>query len=362
MRVLIFSFLPFFLFSAEQEIASLNLHFTSLANEEFHSPSLFEEETCLYGNPSLFLGEKTIRVFLYGEPFIASICEDGIAFAIRSRGAPLQGKVIEPSIRWRPGFRLGAGVHFDHDAWMAAADWTYFRNNQICSIGSASITPLFIDASSYQQIPQGLFQGAKEQWLLSLNIFRFTLSRPYYLSKELGITPLIGAMVGWIDQDLSISYRSNSLSQVGVVAFQTDVENNAWRVGPLVGTRLNWFIRRGVWLEGALQGALLYKRCNARQYESAVGNNSSDSRVRLAENATNIQPWFDSQLGIGWGYYFNSLCNYIEVSLLYESQYFWKELFSRTLDQQIAGSQNRFLNNLGDLSMQSASLRIRLDF
>lgn len=327
------------------------------------SPSSEKKENeTLYGNPSSFQGAKSIRSFLYGEPFLASIREEGVAFAIRSTGAPLQGKLIEPSSHWRPGFRIGAGIHFDHDAWEGIVDWTYFCSNFIHSIENSFITPLFIDASSYAQVPQGFFQNAKEQWTFSFNKLRFALFRPYYLSKELAIAPVIGAFAALIDQGLEISYRSNLPSASGVVAYQTDIENNAWRVGPLVGTKLDWNIKNGFWISGALQGAALYKRCTSRQRESSVGNVNGDFRILLDENTYNIQPWVDCQLGLGWGAYFNCLRNYVEVGLIYETQYFWGELFSRTLYQQVNGTQNRSLNSLGDLSMQSAALRIRLDF
>lgn len=316
-----------------------------------------------YGNPPTFPSEKGLRMFLYGEPFLASLREDGLAFAIRAHAsAVLHGKLVEPSTQWLPGFRIGCGTHLNHDSWDWMLDWSYFRNNVVRTEKMPFLTPIFIDASSYAQVPQGAFQEAKEQWTCSINTLCFGLTRAYFLSEELAIAPRMGLLANWIDQNIEVSYRSSSLSSSGVVAYQTSIENNAWKVGPSVGTKIDWYIKKEVRIFGALQGAMLYRRVNARQRENSVGNTEGDFRIFLNECMGALQPWFDTQLGFGWGSYFNCSKNFVEITFQYETQYFWHELYSRTLYQQIQGGQNRFLNNLGDLSMQSASVRIRLDF
>jgi len=315
-----------------------------------------------YGNPPSYTCDPSIRTFLYGEPFFASIREDGTAFAIRSSpSGALQGKIAEPSVRWRPGFRIGCGVHLDHDSWEGSVDWTYFRNNFIQSLETPFLTPLFIDASSYSQIPQGFFQHAKEQWKFSLNSLCFLIYRPYFLSEQLGIVPQVGLFANWIDQNFAIFYRSDALTS-GVVAFQTTIENDSWKVGPFLGTRIDWYIKKEVRLFGALKGGALYRKVFAEQQECSSGNSQGDVRIFLVENVSSIQPWLDCQFGFGWGACLNCAKNFLEVTFLYETQYFWHELYSRTLFEQIPDSQNRFLNNLGDLGIQNASVRIRLDF
>jgi hypothetical protein len=315
-----------------------------------------------YGNPPSFPCEALIRVMLYGEPLLASLRQDGISYAIRaSLEGPLHGTFVEPLARWRPGFRIGCGVHFDHDAWEGGVSWTYFRSQLIQTVQDPFLTPLFIDASSYQQIPQGFMQEAKEQWRCSLNNLMVLLSRPYFLSQQLGIVPQVGFLANWIQQNLLISYRSDAVG-TGVVAYQTTMGNDSWKVGPCIGTRVDWYIRKEIRLFGGVQGATLYRRVQAEQVENAIGNVGGDVRIFLTESAIVLQPWIDGQFGLGWGSCFRCAKTYLEVTLLYEVQYFWHELFSRTLMQQIPSSQNRFLNQYGDLSMQSASIRMRVDF
>ena len=126
MRVLIFSFFLLPLFGSEDLDYITGCPSCSPVASKKPAP-IEKPPEIRYGNPPSFCGEKTVRAFLYGEPFLASVREDGISFAIRSTGSPLQGKFVEPAARWRPGFRVGGGVHFDHDAWEGSVDWTSYR-------------------------------------------------------------------------------------------------------------------------------------------------------------------------------------------------------------------------------------------
>ncbi len=335
--------------------------------------SLFADECC-YGNPPAYLGKPCIRSILYGEYFFASVREDGLSYAIRTNGNPLDGKLIEPSDRWRPGFRIGFGSHLAHDSWEISGDWTYFYSDLIQTVhaafapaGSTYLTPIFIDASSYAQMLGGgkSVQEAKEQWTLSFNTISFSLSRPYHLSRELSVRPLTGLMANWIDQDVAISYLTSAPPSGGgnnVVDYRTLIQNDTWRAGPFFGGMMDWYIQRKFRFFGALRGAALYRSLHFSQTQTSVGNSGGDFRLFLRDASHRLQPWVDCRLGLSWGTFFRCSRHYFEAGLQYECQYFWHEFESRILCQQIPNSQDRSLNNLGDLSWQSVGLRLRLDF
>ncbi len=337
------------------------------------APLLASSEEC-YGNPPAYLGKPCIRSILYGEYFFASVREDGLSYAIRSSsGNPLSGKLIEPSDRWRPGFRIGFGSHLAHDSWEISGDWTYFYSDLIQTVhasfaspGSTYLTPIFIDASSYAQILGGKsLQEAKEQWTLSFNAITFALSRPYYLSRQLSVRPQTGLLAGWIDQDVEISYLTSAPPAGGgndVVAYQTMIQNDTWRAGPFFGGMMDWYIQRKFRFFGTLRAAVLYRSLHFNQTQVSVGNSGGDFRLFLRDASHRLQPWLDCQLGLAWGTFFRCSRHYFEAGLQYECQYFWHEFESRVLCQQISNSQDRSVNNLGDLSLQSVALRLRLDF
>lgn len=326
-----------------------------------------------YGNPPAYLGKPCIRSILYGEYFFASVREDGLSYVIRSgNGNPLDGKLIEPSDCWRPGFRIGFGSHLAHDSWEISGDWTYFYSDLIQTVhasfappGSTYLTPIFIDADSYSQLLGAKsLQEAKEQWTLSFNAIAFALSRPYYLSRELSVRPQIGFLTAWIDQDVAVSYTTYAPPSGGngVVDYNTFIQNDTWRAGPFLGGMMDWYIRRKFRFFGSLRAATLYRSLHFSQTQVSVGNSNGDFRLFLKDASHRLQPWMDCQLGLAWGTFFRCSRHYFEAGLQYECQYFWHEFESRVLYQQVANSQDRNVNNLGDLSLQSVALRLRLDF
>ena len=327
-----------------------------------------------FGNPTMFAREPNIRTFLYGEFFFASVREEGLTYAIRSNdGNVLHGKFLELPDRWRPGFRIGFGSHLGHDAWELSADWTYFYSDIIqtshaplAPAGTTFLVPLYIDASSYTQFLTGKsIQKAKENWVLSFNSLIFALSRTYFLSKELGIRPQTGLFAGWIDQDVDISYQSYASPPGGgndVVQANTYIENDSWKVGPFLGSKLDWYILRKFRIFGGAQAGTLYRRLNFQQTQVSVGNSNGDFRVVLPATLRRLQPYLGCQLGIAWNSFIHHSRNFFEIALQYESQYFWHEFESRMFYEQVAGSQNRSIDNYGDLSLQGAALHLRLDF
>jgi hypothetical protein len=328
-----------------------------------------DSEYC-YGNPSLFGDKPCIRTFLYGEFFYASLSEEGLAYAIRSNsGSVLSGKFLEPPSPWRPGFRIGFGSHLSHDAWEVRADWTYFRNDIVKTAhasfappGSSYLIPTFIDAESFTQlIGFHSVQEAKEHWVCVFDTLFFALSRSYFLSQQLAIRPEVGLFAAWISQNIDISYRSGG-APVGVVSYQTGIENDTWRVGPSVGTKLDWYLRRKLALFGGVRAAACYRPLFFRQTQNSVGNSGGDFRISLAEHSRSVQPWLDLQLGLAWRSFIHRSRNFLEIALQYECQYFWHELASRTLYEQIPVSQDRNFSQFGDLSVQIAALSLRIDF
>ena len=219
-----------------------------------------------YGNPPQFSAEQhSQRTFLYGECLFASPSCEGLAYVIRSNGVnPLHGKLTEPSERWSPGLRIGLGSHFAHDSWEFSGDWTFFSSNIVQSIHSDNLTPIYIDASSYAQIEP--VQQAKEQWTLGFNALNAALSRLYFLSKELDIRPQVGVIASWIDQDVRISYRNNT-SASGLVAYETSITNNSFRIGPSLGTHLNWHIRRKFRIFGGGVASLALRNLKVEQIQ-----------------------------------------------------------------------------------------------
>lgn len=323
-----------------------------------------------YGNPPLFGDKPCIRTFLYGDFFYASLSEDGLAYAIRSRsGNVLSGKVLEPPSPWRPGFRVGFGSHLSHDGWEIRADWTYFRNDIVktahasfAPLGSTYLVPLFIDGESFQEwITTHSVQEAKEHWVCIFDTLLFALNRSYFLSKRLLISPEVGLFAAWISQDIDISYRSGG-APVSVVNYQTLIENNTWRVGPTIGTKLDWYLRRKLSFFGAVRAAACYRPLLFQQTQHSVGNSGGDFRISLGERSRSIQPWLDLQLGLAWRSFIHKTHNFLELALQYETQYFWHELAARTLFEQVSGSQDRNFPTQGNLSVQIAALQLRIDF
>ena len=314
-----------------------------------------------YGNPPEFSEERHAqRTFLYAEFFFGSPSVDGLAYVIRpSADDALTGKFTEPSEQWDPGFCVGFGSHFAHDSWEFSGDWSFLASKAVQTVHGDSLTPLYIDASSYDQIEA--VQQAKEAWDFSLNALTGRLGRLYFLSQELDIHPEIGILASWIDQSVQISYRNNTATS-GLIAYQTNISNNSFRAGPFLGTHLNWHIRRKFRIFGGGSAALCYRTLQFEQTQISVGNTDGDFRIYLTDDSKRLQPYLNCQIGVAWGSFIKKDRNFCEIALQYENQYFWREFESRLLYEQVDSSYDRSLNTFGDLSLQSVALRLRLDF
>ena len=276
--------------------------------------------------------------FLTGSFILWQPSEQGCEVAYTS------GKLVNMDFDFKPGFKVGLGMNFNHDNWNLYAEYTRLNmTDRKSAHGSAITSPWMVNALAS-------CTSASAKWELDYNMFTLQLARPYYVGTELTFTPHIGWKSGWIDQNYNVDYSATNAPH----SFNS---NDSWLVGTRAGINTNWMLGRGVRLFGNGALALFYQHFNTEttQYDTD-GTYDLHASSKVGHTVPNMELGF----GFGWGTYFARNQWHFDVSGAYEYQIYWNQNYMRAMLHTIADVQSE--GCAGDLSMQGLTLTFRFDF
>jgi len=347
--------------------------------------------------------------FLLADFLFWNAQEDGLDFAdkaIRKDNLDYKGKNIEPDFdRWAPGARLGLGFFFGwDDQWNFGLTWTYFHNKATEHAHTSDpflMFPTWGGGSGIQgttspfKIPAitgNHVLAASADWRLNYNIFDLEIGRNYFISKAIAFRPRVGIRGSSIDQHYDVHYHSLyqdlsfPFSHEGSSSMKAT--NDSWGIGPRLGCDLSWHFTEHWGLVGSLSGSLLYGRFDVEQKydgfmieENLLAFPITTSLVPLLNknkfHKNLVQPNLDTSLGIEWETRARKNKNHVSIGLFYELSYWFRQnqlvrtttngLF-QTQSQFFASTpffgieQSQYERELGDLSLQGVTLKMRVDF
>ena len=133
-----------------------------------------------------------------------------------------RGTVKSPHFSYEPGFKVGAGLKFEHDGWDLFAQYTWWRKNTGKHNSKSSLTeksngssyviatsPLHSAAFAEGELGVGgqgsglatpAVQKASATWALHFNVLDAELGRNFWISKYLTLRPFIGMKFSWLTQ------------------------------------------------------------------------------------------------------------------------------------------------------------------
>ncbi len=312
--------------------------------------------------------------FIYWQPF-----EDGLDPAVyfkaaptldHDSGLPTTANVAEISFKpkFKPGFKVGIGMNFDHDSWDGHAEYTRFHGihkmSGTTTIGYAPLViPFTLDAAflvltGVTELPTSF----KERWTLNMDFIDVDMGRWYWVGTALTFRPSVGARGGWINQKLAAQFFVPTPVGVPTAGLFTAQKSRSWCVGPRMGIETNWMV--GDW------------GCNNNCYDGFrfFGNGFADitfTRYKRFQDSfvgegpltmfdqqfvqyklNTIRTHLDLELGIAWGSYFDNNNWHLDLSAGYGFQIFFHQ-------NQFAGLT---ASASSDLTIQGLTATARLDF
>lgn len=272
------------------------------------------------------------------------------------------GNVINMDFGYKPGFKVGAGMNFDHDNWDGFAQYTWFRgtsstsSTQSESLSTTTIRPKWGVPTTDR------FFAASESWRLHMDLADLELARSYYNGMSLTFRPFFGVRGAWIRQHASVDYTR----QQDALTTSRNISEvvNSWGVGPRAGIYSNWLIGEGFRVYGNGAADLLYTRythIGFKQLTPTAGVISTDDiSLNNQRDLGTVRTHLELELGLGWGTYFDNNNWHVDVSAGYGFQVF----FNQNMFKQFTDRDNLALNNnpCGNLYMQGMTATARFDF
>ncbi|MDX8430677.1 MAG: Lpg1974 family pore-forming outer membrane protein [Candidatus Algichlamydia australiensis] len=278
--------------------------------------------------------------YLYWKTF-----QSGTEYAFSFAPPLLDGKSKEVAFDFDSGIRPGIGVTLPYDGWDLHLLYTYFRNSEKEDCQEASLFPLLAVPSIIQttQVSRAKIDATLRFQTLDLEIGRAT-----FLSKAFIARPFFGPRIGWIDQELDLTYFTGA-------GYKVEIENAFWGGGVRAGSELTTLLGKGFFLNGELALSALWGDLSItqkhRQDEVKV--------VDLTKEHTRMVPLVDLQAGIGWEIWFNEARNHFAITFDYEMQYIWN------ITQYARFPDNTTLNTVRvgkDIGIHGLTIKGRMDF
>ena len=341
-----------------------------------------------YYPSSSFLTNEGLNLFVYGDVLYLTAKEEGLEFAA-VMDAPSTiflgtngdiSPVAKTSFRsvdfdWHVGFRLGAGWHMHHDFWDLSLEWMHYNHKDHKSLDpdpttkTLFLTNILPDTTVTSPNQHFNFaETAKESWKLNFNTLDLNLSKSFWVSRRLGLTPHVGLRTAWIDQKINQRY-TNISNNVNFVAsgLQNKSKQDFWGIGFRGGIDTRWALTRRLSIFGNFSVSPLWSCIELKDNQTVQGavlaTQSTMADVRDSYHGIKFNS--DMQLGLQWDCYFSNDGYHLGFRTAWEYHYWFNQLeVNRYGDRTLSTvyQPNAFSKAHGDLSLYGVSFGIVFDF
>lgn len=223
---------------------------------------------------------------------------------------------ISPDENW--GFILDLGYVFPNTAHDVRLDWMAFHSNyssQHKVVGQAGMdtSVVFFPTSNEELLANTDFAKATATINYKLDALDLTFGQYLNIYQRLQTRVFTGLRYARIDSDMTTSYTANwdtgtSFPTAG--AFNGNISSSFNGLGPMIGTRADFDLGKGLGLTGALDFALLTGQLGLRANQVIQENTAGTPTVIRNTLSWGTQkivaPAFDAKFGINYQYQFNN--------------------------------------------------------
>ncbi|MDP1608305.1 MAG: Lpg1974 family pore-forming outer membrane protein [Chlamydiales bacterium] len=283
-------------------------------------------------------------------------------------GSKTTGSIINHDFTYKPGFKILAGVNFNHDHWEGYAEYTWFsstthssatRETPTSDNPGVALSPL---NGNPRLLPLFTFNTGKQTWDLSFQSLNTVLARAHYVGEKLIFRTIFGPKFVWISQKKQQHFIGDGTSGSFNATFDEKQNFAFWGAGLLAGLDTSWMLGKGFRIIGDGSVDLLYTRVqttNAKQMRSAAGTSSTifafpDARPDF------LMPHADLEFGFGWDSYFNDHAYHVDLLATYGFQVFWGANLFRHFNDNVQPANSNLLN--GNLYLHGLTAAVKIDF
>jgi hypothetical protein len=304
-----------------------------------------------YGNFGAKLPSANPQVDGYG--FFATadflwwkLYEGGTDYALKNTGAhgdfPIKGTIKHFNFDWEPGFKVGAGYLFEHDAWSAGFEFTFFQTH--AHNATHARLPLVGDENLS-------LISSKGNWHVDFYNLDLTLGKNAFVSSALALRPFFGLALTWINQHRHLHFHTITRERINLKGI-----NDFQGVGPKLGLNAQFFLSERLSFYGDVSGNLLWGNFHVKERERNRTNSTEIYSLRYSLHR--MVPSCAFGLGATYELPLQEDQLRFRVKAGYESQYWWRQNQLPIFDSDAL----TFHRNSEDLSLQGLTIELRLDF
>jgi len=286
--------------------------------------------------------------------------EEGLAYLFtgvrNNTTTPLdRGEVYDPDFKYRSGFKVELSTILPHDGWHLGAEYTWFhtvgtRTRVRKANPDLTMRRLFYPGGDLS--PFFLIREGDGKWKLHFNSVDLMLSRPFFVSSRLSLTPAFGLKGTWQRQDYLVRYVAVD-SEFITRNERVHIDQFYWGVGPRAECDAQFHLKWGFSLlaKGALSA--LWGAFDSERRDRVFVNTLTLFPLTVDNDFHTVRPALEIFAGLNFDHWFCCDTYHIAISLGYESQiWFHQNALYRTLEQV----------GHGDLGLAGLSAKIRFDF
>lgn len=334
---------------------------------------LFAQESCIVLKPNIPCSNKPL-LFTNFDVLYWQAKESGLEYAIENDAANnnLDGKVIEPTFRFRAGFRFALGFYLPHDNWRLGFQVTHFDAkskkdqtrddiDQPPTSAGRGLVPVWTHPAAFSSNLNDIrWQLADTKWKINYNIIDAKLNTSLCISPALSIHPYFGIKNSIIHQNFTVKYDQGNVLPGNVIpiASSASMRNFSYGIGPLVGFDTKWQASTMWSFFTTLSGSLLHTHFEIDRIENDLSTTAND-RAEFHTKYWTYKPEIDAAIGVNL-----DICSgktqHIAISAAYEIQYWFKQnQMIRFIDSNIGGKTR---NTLGDLFLHGLSVNFHFNY
>jgi hypothetical protein len=289
--------------------------------------------------------------FLSADFIYWHINQEGLEFAMTGVGTTpvTKGKVFQPTFKWEPGFKVGAGLNFSSNDWDIFAGYTWINTNVHHAVENAVPYPLDFNQflGLHDITVETPLPSAQEKWALHFNTVDLELGRTILAPKYFVVRPFCGVKGTWQSNNLHATYTTHSSGDI------TDHRNsNLWGVGLRGGSYFKWSFYHHWSIYSNLALSALWTQNNAKRAID-FPTNPATTLLNTQETIHSLQPVVEMSLGLRFGTDFSKgKCHIIFCAG-------WEMQDWINYNQLISLSQ---VGSKGDLMMQGLTFHMKFDF
>jgi hypothetical protein len=278
------------------------------------------------------------------------------------------GKFYHANSAWEPGFKIGAGLEFEHDGWDLYAEWSWLNPVDRTWKAHGSLPQI-----AKNEILVALFgpccghgMSNSDNLLLSENLqYHFNaidveLGRNFFFSKYMTMRPNVGLKTMWLWQKTKriahCTVASEPSSPTATWDFLTE-KDNSWGIGVRAGADAVWHLSKSWGFYGDFAFSALSTWVKNFNYEVMNVNGLGNPTV-VRDNKRNLfvmLPVFE--VGVGFEY----MTWFCDEAYMFNIKAGWEDQF---MLPTVASSYTTPGYNYGltELALQGLTLELGLHF